>query len=44
MKTMALTSLVLVNPQATPDAQSIALAAGAGDVHSCAHTLRKKSE
>lgn len=32
MKTMGLDSLYLVNPQATPDAQSTALAAGAGDV------------
>jgi tRNA (cytidine32/uridine32-2'-O)-methyltransferase len=32
MKTMGLSSLVLVNPQARPDAQSVALAAGAGDL------------
>lgn len=32
MKTMGLASLILVNPQVRPDAQSIALAAGAGDV------------
>ncbi|WP_253306696.1 tRNA (cytosine(32)/uridine(32)-2'-O)-methyltransferase TrmJ [unidentified bacterial endosymbiont] len=32
MKTMGLASLLLVNPQVRPDAQSIALAAGASDV------------
>lgn len=32
MKTMGLASLYLVNPQVRPDAQSVALAAGAGDV------------
>lgn len=39
MKTMGLTQLVLVDPQALPDEEAVALAAGASDVLASAHIV-----